>query len=113
MALNKKLFYHHIRNHEVACECFEIEALVKQSSNIYLQSIIFLINPNIPFDDLFEWRCLRYDFTILKDNKAIALIEFDGQQHYQVAGSYYNPTGKVQIHDNRKDDYAVEHNIPL
>ena len=56
---------------------------------------------------------LRYDFAIFNQNDLIALIEFDGEQHYEEAGSYYNPTGKVQIHDKRKNDYAKEHNIPL
>lgn len=111
----QEALYHHIRNHKVACECFR-----NRSTGEAIVEYI-LTKHNIPhksehtFDDLFGngGGALRYDFAILKDNEVIALIEFDGQQHYQEAGSYYNPTGKVQIHDNRKDDYAAEHNIPL
>lgn len=57
---------------------------------------------------------LRYDFAILNnENKVTKLIEFDGEQHFQEAGSYYNETGQVQIHDAIKDEFAKINNIPL
>lgn len=107
--------YHHIRNHEVACECFR-----SRSTGEAIVDYI-LTKHNIPhksehtFEGLFGdgGGALRYDFAILKNDEVIALVEFDGQQHFEEAGTRFNPTGKVQIHDNRKDEYAAEHNIPL
>ena len=107
--------YHHIRNHDVTCECFR-----NRSSGETIVDQILTKN-NIPheseytFEDLFGegGGSLRYDFAILNNDKIIALIEFDGKQHFEEAGSYFNPTGKVQIHDTRKDEYAAKHNIPL
>lgn len=111
----QEALYHHIRNHETTCECFRH----RSSGEAILEYL--LTKHNIPhkseqtFEGLYGdgGGLLRYDFAILENQKVKALVEFDGQQHYQEAGSYYNPTGKVQIHDNRKDDYAAEHNIPL
>ena len=57
---------------------------------------------------------LRYDFAILdQKNQPIKLIEIDGNQHFEEAGSFYNPNGTIQIHDDLKNKYAEEHNIPL
>lgn len=111
----RECLYHHLRNHNVACDCFRRhssgEAIVKH----------ILEKHNTPYEVEYKFRnlvgdgggSLRYDFAILNNDKVVALIEFDGEQHFEEAGSYYNPTGKVQIHDKRKDDYAAEHNIPL
>lgn len=112
---HQNALYHHIRNHEVACECFR-----SRSTGEAIVDYI-LTKHNIPhksehiFEGLFGdgGGALRYDFAILKNDEVIALVEFDGQQHFEDAGTRFNPTGKVQIHDDRKNKYAAEHNIPL
>lgn len=101
---------------DAACECFKNhscgEMLVKQC----LDNCKIKYKTEVIFENLVGLKggALRYDFGILdKDNDVIALIEFDGEQHYQSAGSYYNATGAVQIHDDIKNEFAKEHNIPL
>lgn len=55
---------------------------------------------------------LRYDFALLdNNNNIIRLIEYDGEQHFKTDTKFSNPL--VQRHDNRKNQYAKEHNIPL
>lgn len=58
----------------------------------------------------------RFDFAILDDKNIVALIEYDGFQHF-----YYNNQGwntkenfeKQQIIDSIKNEYAQINNIPL
>jgi hypothetical protein len=111
----RECLYHHLKNHNVACECFKNHS----SGETIVKHI--LDKHNIAYETEYKFEnlvgdgggSLRYDFAIFNQNDLIALIEFDGEQHYEEAGSYYNPTGRVQIHDKRKNDYAKEHNIPL
>ena len=56
---------------------------------------------------------LRYDFAIFKNDELRCLIEYDGEQHFSEAGTYFNERGQVQIHDGMKDKYALTNNIPL
>ena len=61
---------------------------------------------------------LRYDFAILNDNnQIIRLIEFDGEQHLNFKNNDKfggEETFKIRkLHDEQKNKYAKEHNIPL
>lgn len=99
-----------------ACECFKQHSIGETKIKKYLDDKGYNYRTEYTFEDLFGegGGSLRYDFAILdENNKLVCLIEYDGEQHYSEAGSYYNETGKVQIHDNKKDDYANKHNIPL
>lgn len=58
---------------------------------------------------------LRYDFAILKNNKPIRLIEFDGEQHNSPREFFGGQEGlqKLVSNDFLKNQYASSHNIPL
>jgi hypothetical protein len=59
---------------------------------------------------------LRYDFAIKdKDNNIIRLIEFDGEQHTNPNCIMHgqNHYEKIICHDMLKNNYAINHNIPL
>lgn len=111
----RECLYHHLKNHNVACECFKNHS----TGEVVVKNILDKYNISYETEYKFEnlvgdgGGSLRYDFAIIEDDKVRALIEFDGEQHYEEAGSYYNPTGKVQIHDKRKNEYAIDNNIPL
>lgn len=111
----QEALYHHIRNHEVACDCFRNRSTGETIVDYLLTKHDIPHKSEYIFEGLFGdgGGALRYDFAIMKDDKVIALVEFDGQQHFEDAGTRFNPTGRVQIHDDRKDKYAEEHNIPL
>ena len=102
-------------NCQIACDCFRPHSSGETIIKFYLEDYNIPYKAEQSFDDLVspENGYMRYDFAILKDNKIIALIEFDGQQHFEEAGTYYNPTGAVQTHDKIKDEYAKAKNIPL
>ena len=57
-----------------------------------------------------------FDFAILDDkNNVIRLIEFDGQQHYEVVKAFGGEEAfkKQQTYDENKNKYCKEHNIDL
>ena len=82
----------------------EIETILQENNINYSKQYTFedLRGPN---DGL-----LRFDFAIFKNNKLSHLIEFQGEQHYEYSGSFYdNP----QESDFKKQEYCKIHNIPL
>ena len=112
----KAVRFDHLSDLDAACECFKSrssgEMLVKQC----LDKLPLSYQSEYTFPDLVGTGggALRYDYAIFDFNKkVIGLVEFDGAQHFQEAGSYFNPTGKVQEHDAMKNVYAHMHNIPL
>lgn len=60
---------------------------------------------------------LKFDFGILKNNKLIYCIEYDGIQHFESRNDngWNNKTNllKTQYHDNLKNNYCQSNNIPL
>lgn len=53
---------------------------------------------------------LRFDFAIFKNNQLSHLIEFQGEQHYEGSGSFFDiPT----LSDQKKQEYCKQNNIPL
>ncbi len=65
------------------------------------------------FPDLRDKNLLRFDFALFRINENIPfrLIEFDGEQHFQKDNGFFSPI--QQQHDELKNQYAKEHNIPL
>lgn len=60
----------------------------------------------------------RFDFAIFKNNTLDYLIEFDGEQHYDIHSQFNadNPEEslkKIQMADKNKNDYCFKNNIPL
>ena len=57
---------------------------------------------------------LKYDFAILKEQKAVALIEYQGEQHYAPpAKAPWFGEMQRQETDRTKREYCLTHNIPL
>lgn len=103
-------------NCQIACDCFRPHSNGERIVKAYLDDHKISYKSEQIFNDLVspEGGYMRYDFSVLnKNGEIIAMIEFDGSQHFEEAGSYYNPTGAVQIHDNIKNEYAARNNIPL
>lgn len=68
------------------------------------------------FEDLKDKQMLRFDFAIFdNDNNLQYLIEFDGIQHFETRGGWNDLANyeKVKLHDQMKNNYCKEHNIPL
>ncbi len=62
-----------------------------------------------------EKKELRFDFAIFEDNFLICLIEYQGEQHYQVVDIFDGETGlkQRQLNDQKKRDYCDKNNIYL
>lgn len=59
---------------------------------------------------------LRFDFAILDNNEnVIALIEYDGEQHFKAIPHWGGADGlrHRQENDMKKDMYCIQHNIKL
>ena len=59
---------------------------------------------------------LRYDFAILSCGRPIALIEFDGEMHFQQIKHFHKTSDKFkqsQERDRKKNQFALRNNIPL
>lgn len=72
--------------------------------------------PQQKFDDCRHVQRLPFDFGVYTPHgELIALIEFDGQQHYQVVEAFGSEADyKRRIRNDRiKDDYAKAKGIPL
>ena len=105
-----------LQNQSMVCECYKGHSAGEQLIKTYLDAHNIHYQTEYTCDDLTGIRNgkLRYDFAILDDqNNLIKLIEFDGEQHFNEAGTYFNENGTVQIHDTIKNKWAQENNIPL
>ena len=61
---------------------------------------------------------LRFDFIIYEDNKISRIIEFDGRQHITGPDTNYwghstDTLETIQEKDNIKNQWCINHNIPL
>ena len=58
---------------------------------------------------------LKFDFAIIKNNKPIIMIEFQGEQHYENIIHWGGQTAfqQRQAYDNRKRIYCKKHGIKL
>lgn len=95
-------------NQTVSCGCYH-------RSMGELKIIELLENAGIEYIDQYSFLDLpksRYDFAIIENNSVIRLIEFDGEQHFKDVPNW----GGLELQkerDNRKNNYAFSHNIPL
>ena len=56
----------------------------------------------------------RFDFAILNQkNEIIALIEYDGRQHFKNDCFFKDDLKKIQERDSQKNEWAKENNLPL
>lgn len=96
-----------------SCGCLK-SGYELQIKNI-LKNLNINFNTQQKFKDLKDVRQLSYDFSIIKNNKIIGLIEYQGEQHFKPI-DYYGGEEKFkkqQYHDSLKFEYAKKNNIPL
>lgn len=56
---------------------------------------------------------LRYDFALFRNENLVKLIEYDGKQHFEKAFGDEELFEKTKLHDEIKNKYAQDNNIPL
>ena len=100
--------------HTTSCGC-----RTQSFGEAYIQSLLveygidFL--PQYTFDDCKYINVLRFDFAILKNDKLLGLIEYDGKQHFEPVDFFGGEKGfiETQKRDNIKNSYCNLNNIPL
>ena len=80
---------------------FQIEQLLKEHGIDYIREY--------SFEDLIDILPLRFDFAIFQEGQLIALIEFQGEQHFEPSNGYY--CEDIVRHDQMKKDYCEKHSI--
>ena len=68
------------------------------------------------FDDLVYKKRLSFDFAVIDNkNKIIAMIEFDGEQHFRAVDFFGGSDNfeKTKLRDSMKNDYCMKNNIQL
>lgn len=106
----------HLKNgHTTSCGCIKSKGEQKITNILQEFNIPFL--SEVSFKNLKGYRNgnLRFDFGILKNNKIIYLIEYNGKQHYQKTNGWnIEEEFKIrQINDKIKIKYCKKQNIPL
>lgn len=102
--------------HIHSCGCLlsvgedNITKVLQENNIVFKQQFMFT-------DLVSDKQCgLRYDFALLDEtSKPIRLIEFDGPQHEQKSTLFDDEASfqRRQAHDNLKNQYAFDRNIPL
>jgi hypothetical protein len=59
---------------------------------------------------------LRFDFAVYKNGRIIALIEFDGEQHFKYASHFCKNKSDFMYRrgcDRKKNEWALNNRVPL
>lgn len=99
--------HHLISGNTQSCGCLkskgeeEVALLLQKNNILFEKQKIF-----------FDFRNARFDFYLPTLNR---LIEYDGIHHYKAAGGWSTQENfkQMQERDQRKNEYALSHNIPL
>ena len=67
------------------------------------------------FNDCKNQKPLPFDFAIIKDDKVVQLVEYQGEQHYKVVDYFGGEKGFQRRirNDKIKKNYCKKKNIPL
>lgn len=97
--------------HTKSCGCIK-SFIEKEIANFLLNNNILFYQEYI-FKDLLSKnnRTLRFDFALFYNDKLIGLIEYQGQQHYDINSGWYSEDYIER--DNQKINYCNINNIPL
>lgn len=101
----------HLMDGQVACECFRNHSSGEMAIKAWLESHGIPYETEVTYPDLVGTggNLLRFDFRA-----SGKLIEFDGEQHFKPNAHFGEEAFEVlQIHDEMKNAYVKERNIPL
>ena len=100
--------------HTQSCGCLTNGGEFKISQLLSNAGISF--KKQVVFDNCLDKKQLRFDFGVYNDNNELLyLIEFDGEQHFNVTGGWNNEQAHedTKRRDAIKNYYCLINNIPL
>lgn len=97
--------------HSQSCGCIKsqkVEYITRLLTELEVQ-----YKTEYSFEDLLDQKILRFDFAVLEPS--LKLIEFDGEQHFNASEGWggQDKLNYIQTHDEMKNQYCKENNIPL
>lgn len=104
--------------HTQSCGC--IDSAGESNIAMYLDNIGIKYHKEKTYSDCRDKHPLPFDFGIKKGNKVVALIEYDGIQHFEPV-RFNGMTDERALlsfedckrHDKIKNQYCINHHIPL
>ena len=106
------------QNLQQSCGCINSKTELTIANLLRENNIMFV--SQYSFEDLIteSGTKLRFDFGVIKNNQLAYLIEYDGDQHFpeRIQSTGWNTKEnfeKVKKRDIIKNEYCVNHNIPL
>ena len=99
-----------LSGHSQSCGCLQSSGEMKIANFLTENNLLF--KKEYSFNDLKRKNVLRFDFALFdKNNKLLALIEYDGIQHFNKNNIFYNE--EIIENDNSKNEYCLLNNIIL
>lgn len=101
------------RGETTSCGCSKSHGEDKISNILQEAQISFI--KQFSFPDLRDVKILKFDFAIFNQEKLIALIEYQGEQHFYSI-EYFGGESAFEAQkkrDKMKRDYCYSHHIPL
>lgn len=104
----------HEFGHTKSCGCIK-ESLGEKRIKEILEEQKIDFQTQYRFKDCIYTRELPFDFAIFKDRELYCLIEYNGQQHYEVTGGWNNEEHlrEQQTRDFIKQAYCAKYGIKL
>lgn len=96
-------------------ECKDSLSRGERKIHDYLSDMKILFRQQQTLPDCVDVHALRFDFSIVDNDNIVALIEFDGGQHFEPIEWFGGDESfrKQQRRDNIKNIYCKENSIPL
>lgn len=103
-----------VSNHTTSCGCKRVSSGERIIEKILQEYKLDYIS-QYSFDDCRYKYKLKFDFAVFKNGKVDFLIEYDGQQHFNVVSIFggVKALNENIIRDDIKNEYCKNHNIKL
>jgi hypothetical protein len=108
-----------MHGYAVSCGCLSESAgcfRTRTTIEKLLEGTDIRVTKEKTFDDLINpatGKHLYFDLVLKRKNQFLALIEYDGEQHFKEVSHFTGTLEEQKNRDTLKDEYAKSHNIPF
>lgn len=107
--------YHFLNNNSRCPRCAKMQSKGSRRIEQWLIRNNYNYETEYKFKDCKHIKVLPFDFAIIKDDKPVIIIEFDGQQHFEAVGGWSNEENLklTKLRDDIKNRYCKDNGIKL